>query len=149
MKAVHWPLVFNILLQTNPVSHQSSFCTTATAILHPKLLCSTSPFSAGILSRTVASIAGCTQYRLALGVCADGREHGQMTLQTAHALPEQDLGVFKKWKLNGCSSPNIYPLIPGRNCNVEWIRPVVSKGPGHLSPVRMAVSLPYNDTWSW
>lgn len=60
------------------------------------------------------------QHRLALGICADGRERGPVTLQTARAVePEQAPGVFKKWKLSGCSSPNICPLIPGRNCNVE------------------------------
>lgn len=46
-------------------------------------------FSAGILTWTRASVAGCMQYRLALGNHTDGREHGQMTLQTARALPEQ------------------------------------------------------------
>ncbi|KAK4815518.1 LOW QUALITY PROTEIN: hypothetical protein QYF61_003210 [Mycteria americana] len=57
-----------------------------------------------ILTWTRASIAGYMQYRLALGNHTDGREHGQMTLQTAHALPEQalekDLGVLVDEKLD-------------------------------------------------
>lgn len=46
------------------------------------------PFGAGILMWTRASIAGCVQYRLALGNHTDGRQHGQVTMQTAHGLPE-------------------------------------------------------------
>lgn len=58
----------------------------------PEIAVLYSPFSAGILTWTRASIAGCVQYCLALGNHTDGREHGQMTLQTPHALPEQALG---------------------------------------------------------
>lgn len=77
------------------------------------------------------------------GAWSDDTANCPCTARTVSRWP------WKKWKLSGCIFPNIFPLFLGRSCNVEWISPILSKGPGHLTPLAIAVSAMYNDTHAY